>query len=230
MASDAAPNHSAQLFCPVVESWNAAQGAGNGWTGAVEGARGTAEIGKAQVGSRTTDNRLLTTDQGLRDEEEKNSSAESRKQKSEGGGSQAESNWTHPSACQIAASMRGSGSARNKAADWRKAKKARAIQTESTQHWWQASPKRSLKAECTMQRSRIKPPKATPKPVDSQGIATPKPPESECRMMNAECSTEALPAIYSGAQTAVQAKTRLNRAAAGRRDDSQARRLRYVRP
>jgi hypothetical protein len=55
-------------------------------------------------------------------------------------------------------------------------------------------------------------------------------PESECRMMNAECRTEALPAICSGGQTAVHAKTRLNRAAAGRRDDSQARRLRHVRP
>jgi hypothetical protein len=32
-------------------------------------------------------------------------------------------------------------------------------------------------------------------------------------MMNVECRTEALPAIYSGGQTAVQAKTRLNRAA-----------------
>ena len=57
------------------------------------------------------------------------------KRQQETAGVDLKGNWTHPSACQIAASMRDSGSARGKATDWRMAKKARAIQTESAQHW-----------------------------------------------------------------------------------------------
>jgi hypothetical protein len=44
-------------------------------------------------------------------------------------------------------------------------------------------------------------------------------------MMKAECGTEALPAIYSGGQTAVQAKTRLNRAAKEPEDSVRAMRM-----
>jgi hypothetical protein len=44
-------------------------------------------------------------------------------------------------------------------------------------------------------------------------------------MMRAECGTEALPAIYSGGQTAVQAKTRLNRAEKEPEDSVRAMRM-----